>query len=174
MTLTPLAPDVEDGIEPFTEQDESCYGPIARNPRKIKAILAMLDAGHTQTDVAHTFGITQPTVSKLSREWTPVAELAERRAKSLAVDAVESLHRASRAAEDLGKHGPQVAILQAAGLLKAENSGPTVQVYVGGVDIKDVRIAVVNQAPLPDTFAPSESLSPSTFASETPLDGACK
>lgn len=123
---------LDDDIVAFTAEDNSHWGAISKSPRKIKAILALLDAGKTQTEVAQTFSITQSTVSRLAREWQPVTELAERRAKALSIEAVDSLYKSFPAAEKAGKHGPQMTMLQAAGVLKDDsNKGVTVVVQQG-------------------------------------------
>lgn len=107
------------------------YGVISRHPARLKAILALLDAGKTQQEIADVFHVSQMTISRIAREWTPVVELAERRTKALAVKAVDSLERAFEGAEKLGKHGPQATVLQVAGLLKKEDDGPKVVVQIG-------------------------------------------
>ena len=139
-TLTDLAvlDDLEHDITRFTAEDNSHWGAISKSPRKIKAILALLEAGKTQTEVAQLFKITQPTVSRLAHEWMPVTDLAERRSKALSLQAVESLAKAFPAAEKAGKHGPQMTLLQAAGVLKDDSSKGVTVVVQQGVSLPGV------------------------------------
>jgi hypothetical protein len=109
------------------------WGATARNPTRIKAILALLDAGRTQTEVAKMFALHPCTINRIQNDWSPVVELAERRAKRLAIDAVESLNRSMKVAEEAGKHGPQVALLTAAGLMRSENSSPIINIVAGAI-----------------------------------------
>lgn len=170
--------DSQDGIALPPEVDQTAWGDIRRNPKKVKAILAALEAGQTQTAVAKEWGINQCTVSRIAKEWMPVTELAELRAKALSAKAIESLDRACAAAERLGKHGPQATILQAAGLLKSEALAVGFSVTIGApasaVDLGESLLSPVTFAPEPERKSDRKLLTGHTDAvASRPITGDC-
>lgn len=121
--------------------DPNHWGKVSRNPRVIKMILALSDAGKTQTEIAQIVGISQPEVSRTLAEYTPVMELAKRRIDAAQLQAVEGLIDAIPAAVKKGLHGPQVALLEAGGLIKTQERGTQVLVQIGA-GAQDVQIGI--------------------------------
>ena len=98
-------------------------------------ILQLASAGKTQVEIAQVVGCDQTTVSRCLTKFSPTTKLAESRAHNLSLKMIESLNRASKAAEKKGLSAPQTAILEVAGLGgKKEDPGPRVIVQIGVKD----------------------------------------
>jgi hypothetical protein len=179
MNVTQLATSIAASYQPPDTGRPSAIG----DPETLREFLTAIEAGNYLDTSCDLAGISRETY----RQWTKRAEAGEAPYTTL-VGAVKrassraealAVQRVRQAGEDPRFWAAEMTYLERRhpekwGRRSEANSGPAVQVYVGGVDIKDVRIAVVNPPQLPETFAPSESLSPSTFARESLPDGVCK
>ena len=130
------------------------YGYVSRNPKVLRALLALADVGHTGKEIAAAMGISRSEVSRTLREYEPVLDLAKRRIDGAQLQAVEGLIDAIPAAVKKGLHGPQVALLEAGGLIKTEDKGTHVHIQIGA-SAQDVQIGIALEAN--PTFRPSLS-----------------
>jgi len=109
---------------------EPGWGHVSRNPKVVNAILALNRVGRSQSEIARVLGICQSTVCRVLSQYSPHDDLAVLRAKSLSVSMIESLKRAARHGEKLGRHGAAATVLQAAKVLGADARSTRTQVIV--------------------------------------------
>ena len=178
MNLTQLATDIASSYQPPNTGRPSAIG----DSQLLQELFDQIEAGNYPETACELAGLHLNTY----RNWIKRGEAGETpfnaflfavkrasaRAEALAVSRVRDAGKDPRfwAAEMtyLERRHPEKWGRRSEG-----SHGPSVQVYVGGVDIKDVKIAIVNTAPqeLSDTFACStQALS----LCETPPTGDCE
>ena len=160
MNLTQLATDIANRYQPPDTGRPAGIG----DPDLLQELLTQIEAGNYWETACELAGISVNTfrnwIKRGEAHETPydtflsAVKRASARAEALAVSRVRDAGKDPRfwAAEMtyLERRHPEKWGRRSEG-----SSGPAVQVYVGGVDIKDVKIAIVNtsQTQIPDTFA---------------------
>lgn len=138
-----LTAQAEELLTAYAPQPDTCIAPTdADEQGEIETILSLRRKGLTQVAIAEQVGCSQSKVSRILAQYVDRREMAKLLANNLAPNMVLSLAKACKAAETLGKHGPQQTMLRVAKLLDADDSsGPRVVVQIGA-DLAAVQVQV--------------------------------
>ena len=90
------------------------------------------ERGEAQVDIAQSLGVSRQTIGLAVARWKDTTAEAKARASALALDLVESAHKASKVAQKRGKVEPHKLLLGVAGVLQQDaSSGVVVNIGIG-------------------------------------------
>lgn len=133
-THTPHPPHPTD-ISAHTHRDVATPAPRKTRHRLSRAdeieIARRYERGETQLAIAQSLGVARQTVNVAIARWRDTTKDAKERAAALALDLVESAHKASKVSAKRGKVEPHKLLLGVAGVLQPEGaSGVTVNIGI--------------------------------------------